>query len=41
MDNNEKRKDDKEESKIFETVVKEVISGISTNVQRKYEGIRR
>ena len=39
MDNNEKKKDDKEENEIFEMVVKEVISGISTNVQRKYEGI--
>jgi hypothetical protein len=39
MDNNEKTKDDKEGNEIFETVVKKVISGISTNVQKKYEGI--
>ena len=39
MDNNQENRSDKNEKGIFETVVKEVVNGISANVQRKYEAI--
>ena len=39
MDSNERQRCIDNENEIFETVVKEVVSGISINVQKKYKGI--